>query len=185
MGSDGAVLIEIPMGPLWGRALTRPGRRSRVRADLTSRVVPGPEGATLCSPTHVALPGKRGAPGNGGSPRTQRGAGGGTLLRPQSNPRGLGARWLDVGRPGQVWPSAHAGRQAAGSESGVGGLVPSLTAGDRGNAEPDRRCPTGPALRPVKEHGVSVAGKPARLERELPASRGRLEGGAQGRRPSG
>ena len=43
-------------------------------------------------------------------------------------------------------------------ESGVGGLVPSPAAGDRGKKEPGCRCPTGPALRPTSTRGES--GKP-------------------------
>jgi hypothetical protein len=40
----------------------------------TSRVVPGAGRRSVVSPTHVALPGKRGAWGNPRSLRTQRGA---------------------------------------------------------------------------------------------------------------
>jgi hypothetical protein len=74
----------------WAAALTRPGRRGRVGVDPLpgSRVAPGPdvevrEAATspLCRVSRVPgeYPGWRG---------TKRGAGGDTLLRPQSIPGG-------------------------------------------------------------------------------------------------
>jgi hypothetical protein len=62
---------------------------------------------------------------------------------------------LMVGRPGQV--GAETPRLPVPKVgSGVVRIAPpSPTAGDRGNAEPGRRCPTGAALRPVNRHGVS------------------------------
>ena len=58
---------------------------------------------------------------------------------------------------------------------------PSPAAGDRGNAEPGRRCPTGAALRPTNKRGVSSGNR--WLGREPPGSRGQPEGVAQeGRR---
>ncbi len=104
------------------------------------------------SPTRVGLPGKRGASRSGGSPRTQRGAGV-TPLRPQSNPRGLGTgRWAT--RTGLAvsacWLSGCRLRKRGGCPYG-GMSLSRLRSG--GNPRP---VPTGPALRPVKEHGVSA-----------------------------
>jgi hypothetical protein len=96
--------IEVPMAaPMAALFFSGFGGGGYNLRGPTSRVVPGPEGAALCSPTHVALPGKRGASGNGGSPCTQRGARwlrGCRSIPIHTYPGGtLG---VTVGRPGQV-----------------------------------------------------------------------------------
>ncbi len=112
------------------------------------------------SPTRVGLPGKRGAGGNPGSPRTQRGVRCLRGCRPipiHTYPEGtLGIDgWAT--RTGQRG-SALAVRPESGVGDGVVSTPSSPTAGGRGNSEPGCQRPTGPALRPVNRHGVS--GKP-------------------------
>jgi hypothetical protein len=152
-----AGLIKVPLGdgPLGRRALTRPGRRGRVKGNL--------------------FPGGTGAGGSNVCPHMRWAAGEAGCLRkwglaPHSTRRVEAERPpLDLtpylGEPRARCWATRKGRgcdaPAVRPESGVGGLVPSPAAGDRGKKEPDRRCPTGPALRPVNRHGVSVAGKPA------------------------
>ena len=130
--------------------------------NFTWTYVPGGAGAgrrSVVSPTHVALPGKRGAGGNPGSPRTQRGArwlrGCRSIPIRSTYPGGT------LGIDGWATRTGQRGSAlAACSESG--GWCPhtssSPAAGDRGNSEPGCRCPTGPALRPTNKRGVS--GKP-------------------------
>jgi class 3 adenylate cyclase len=137
------------------------------RPSLKSRwtYVPGGAGAgrrNVVSPTHVALPGKPRASGNGGWRGTQRGAR--SLRGGCSIPIRTYPEWI-LGIDG--W-ATRTGRgcdaPAACSESGIGDGVHQHqhrlciifpTAGDRGNSEPGCRCPTGAALRRTNRRAVS------------------------------
>jgi hypothetical protein len=151
----------------------------KLYVDLRPGWCRGPEGAALCPPHTLRCRGS-GVPQEMGARSALNGERGALRSR-RSIPIQTYPEWI-LGIDGWATRTGQrGGALAVRPESGVGDGVVSTpsspTAGDRGNSEPDCRCPTGPALRPVNKHGVS--GKPG-WTAKVPGPRGFGGGGTRG-----